>query len=646
MSALAGVCNWNQQPIDPSVAAALDAHSRVRGPDASASVSPHPWLHLQSHVTHFDQLSKTERQPVTLADGSVVTLDGRLDNRDDLLLRLVGKGGGDLSDAALVAAAYMRWGMDSLPELIGDWCVAIWDASKRRMVLARDYAGSRPLHYLHRPNLFAWATSLEALIFGFRLTTPDDDFVAGRFLAVGGRTEVTPYVGVRMLRSAHVLTSEANSDLKIRRYWSFSAQPVVYGNQSEYIEHLRALLADAVRVRLRSSRTVWSHLSGGLDSSSVVCLAHRLISSGTVEAPAVQPLTWKTDSPEVGEEDRVAAVERWCGLKTVWTPLTGYRSADSMFVEDDRWYPSGWRLPTHENEAIAAGDYVVLTGMAGDVVMLNLWAARLELLDLLHRGHFVEFVNRCTAVAKAMRRPLWWVFKRIQDARRIGADQMRPDGGRQPNRGPRLVGVTPRLAGLGVERRSYRSLVRDFSSIRKPLALTFYGEVEGPRLGTHFTPALSRTHPYLHRPLTQFVLAVPPLSLWNHLTNRAGMKAALVDVIPPEIHSRTDKTFSPAAQERWEARRTDDLDSFKHTLGQAGRWEVVKRGYVRAEVLADGLTQPVVKDGQMRHFLMTCVDIEMWLRTLARHSVTVHDNTTTASAVGAGSFPAPHPSVT
>src|SRR5580692_5912246 len=94
----------------------------------------------------------------------VLSWDGRLDNRDDLLLRLNDSLRSATSNAALALAAYQRWGTGGLVHLIGDWSVVIRDRASRTVILASDFAGVRPLYYHLQPGRVLWSSRLESLM--------------------------------------------------------------------------------------------------------------------------------------------------------------------------------------------------------------------------------------------------------------------------------------------------------------------------------------------------------------------------------------------------------------------------------------------------------------------------------------------------
>jgi asparagine synthase (glutamine-hydrolysing) len=228
MSALAGIWWWDGRPVADALVQTLHEQSRPAGPDGGGTVRPLPGLALQAHLLHFDRHSAEERQPHVFGAGSVLCWDGRLDNRDDLLLSLHHDLDTVDSDAALVAAAYTRWGEDCFRRLVGDWSLAIWDAPERRLLLARDYCGNRPLYYRATPEGVAWATRLDALLVAFDLgTSPNEEYIAGR-LTTGVPPGVTPYKTIQNLRGGHWLLASAQRQVAVRRYWMFAPRTLRY----------------------------------------------------------------------------------------------------------------------------------------------------------------------------------------------------------------------------------------------------------------------------------------------------------------------------------------------------------------------------------------------------------------------------------
>src|SRR6185369_5732298 len=145
MSFQAGVFYLDRRPVPGQECAAI---VRGLGPNSTLPGNPH---HrdggFQAHVAvHLNVREANVDQPV-VAEGLSITFDGRLDNREDLLLSMQDGLHRETCDVLLALAAYQRKGPDGFRDLIGDWSLAIWDQTRDFIVLASDYAGVRPLYY-------------------------------------------------------------------------------------------------------------------------------------------------------------------------------------------------------------------------------------------------------------------------------------------------------------------------------------------------------------------------------------------------------------------------------------------------------------------------------------------------------------------
>jgi asparagine synthase (glutamine-hydrolysing) len=183
----------------------------------------------------------------------------------------------NLCDAAILLAAIERWDESCLERLVGDYAFAVWDVARRRLILARDPLGQRPLHY-HRGNkFFAFASMPKGLHALPEVPyAPNEERIA-EFLALLPETGTqTFFVGVERIEPGHVVVLTAN-DLISRRYWQPSRRQIALRRPEDYSEALRALLDQAVRCRLRGAQDVGADLSGGLDSGAVAATAARLL---------------------------------------------------------------------------------------------------------------------------------------------------------------------------------------------------------------------------------------------------------------------------------------------------------------------------------------------------------------------------------
>ena len=233
---------------------------------------------FQAHVAlSLDAREVNVAQPF-VAEGVSITFDGRLDNREDLLLSMQDGLRGETCDVLLALSAYQRNGADGFRNLIGDWSLAIWDQAREAIVLASDYAGVRPLYYCVQNERVLWSTRLKPLVDWTQASEIDDEYVAA-FLSFGACPHRTPYCGIYSVPPGHSVVISRDG-VVIRPFWELPfGDTVRYRKESDYEEHLVGLFREAVRCRLRSDKPILADLSGGLDSSSIICMAAQLMRS-------------------------------------------------------------------------------------------------------------------------------------------------------------------------------------------------------------------------------------------------------------------------------------------------------------------------------------------------------------------------------
>ena len=237
---------------------------------------------------------------------------GRLDNRNDLMRQLGCSVAEPSSDGSLVLAAYERWGGAGLGRVIGDWSAVLSDPRRRAIVLASDFSGVRPLYYHHQGHDVLWSRSLEALLGHVDASALDEQYVAG-YLTLGGYPGRTPYAGVHAVVPGYAVHVTIDGPA-LSAFWRPPTSDAVWcQDEGEYEEQFRALFRDAVASRLQARAPVAAELSGGLDSSSVVCMAADLIRRGDVAASGLTAISYvhqgSRDVPFIGK------VEEHCGLQ-------------------------------------------------------------------------------------------------------------------------------------------------------------------------------------------------------------------------------------------------------------------------------------------------------------------------------------------
>jgi len=220
-------------------------------------------------------LSPTGRQPMASPEGDLlVTFNGEIYNFLDLRRELEVRGHQFVSqtDTEVILAAYRAWGVDCLSRLRGMFAFALWDASRRRLFVARDRIGKKPLSYFLDRDGLAFASEPKAFLADPSFEArPNLEALAAYLAYQYVPSPLSAFEGVRKLPPAHYLLVEDGS-VTIERYWRLSYAAKLRVSEREAEEALLERLREAVRIRLISDVPLGAFLSGGIDSSAVVAL--------------------------------------------------------------------------------------------------------------------------------------------------------------------------------------------------------------------------------------------------------------------------------------------------------------------------------------------------------------------------------------
>jgi asparagine synthase (glutamine-hydrolysing) len=566
-------------------------------------------MNTQTHLILLDCVGLDS--PFNRDRTEILSWDGRLDNRDDLLLRLRDSLRGDTSNAALARGAYERWGTSGLGHLIGDWSVVIRDRANAAIILASDFAGVRPLYYHVERGQVLWSSRLESLVDATEIDELDEQYVAG-FLMSGGCPNHTPYKGIYSVPPGHAVCVSAK-ETTIHRFWSLPNGDVVrYRSERRYEEQLRALFREAVAVRLQTDSTVLAELSGGLDSSSVVCMADHLMRSGAVEASRLATVSyiWRNSL----DEPFIREVESFCGIEGVHIsahddPLISEKRVGNAMPET--FAPLRTRVGS---EVRRLGARVFLTGMNGDLMMGNWFDDSLQVAASLRRLRIGPACEEALAWSKILGLPIYWILWRaFRAALPSGwvppAIFTTPDGSYMPKSAETSVLPSFRKPmGLSEpgslfsnawmhappERRKYFQALTTMLELRS---------LQAPEPLQH----LDYTHPFAHRPLVEFLMTIPADVLCRPGEPRRLMRRALSDLWPPKLRKRRSKGFFDAP---W----MEALRPLARVLLGARRLHLVERGIVdRTSVLSRLARLSAGLDCNAPQ-LQRIILLELWLR--------------------------------
>jgi asparagine synthase (glutamine-hydrolysing) len=280
---MCGICGYLDRahagpPHATAVRAMTDALAH-RGPDAAGFHTAGPVALGHRRLSIID-LRPEGNQPLRNEDGSIVLVaNGEIYNFRELRADLLRRGHQfrSRSDSEVIVHLYEEHGLDCLSRLRGMFAFALWDAPRRRLFVARDRAGEKPLYYAARNGSFWFASELRALVRGLPWR-PDIDLDAiEQYLTLQYvPAPLTAFAGVRKLPAAHCLTISPGGTPEVERWWRLrfvpGRRPV---SLDDAVVETRALIEDAVAVREVADVPLGAFLSGGIDSSTVVALLAR-----------------------------------------------------------------------------------------------------------------------------------------------------------------------------------------------------------------------------------------------------------------------------------------------------------------------------------------------------------------------------------
>jgi asparagine synthase (glutamine-hydrolysing) len=192
------------------------------------------------------------------------------------------------TDTEVILHAYEEWGTDCLTRFNGMWSFAIADLRTNRIFCSRDRMGVKPFYYTYDGKRFCFASEIKAILKVNRFSAqPNEQMIADYlFLGLLDHTDETSFKDIYQLKPGEYLLIEGNR-LTVRSYWDIEPGDLCLSGDDDYAERFYELLRDSIRLRLRSDVPIGSCLSGGLDSSSIVSLASRLM----LDDEAISPTT-------------------------------------------------------------------------------------------------------------------------------------------------------------------------------------------------------------------------------------------------------------------------------------------------------------------------------------------------------------------
>jgi asparagine synthase (glutamine-hydrolysing) len=538
-----------------------------RGPDAAGLfVDAHAALgHRRLSIVDLAGGS----QPLGNEDQTIqIVYNGEIYNHADLRRELEAAGHryATRSDTETIVHAYEQWGDDCVTRLRGMFAFAIWDAPKRRLLLARDRLGVKPLYWTLTRDRLLFGSEIKAILESGLVEARPYEAAWPEVLATRATSgDATLFAGIRKLMPGHVLTY-GDGRVSTRRYWDVPAAgalPARRTSRAANAEAFRALLDESVRIRLMSDVPLGVFLSGGIDSSAIAGLMARHLG---------RPL----ETFSVAFEDR--ASNELAYAREVAGAL-GARNHE-VIVGEREFFTALPRLIWHEDEPIAHPSSVPLYFVSA--------LARSQVKVVLTGEGSDELLAGYGRYPRAL---LNWRLGRLYDAavpaairRRVGpwASRLPGRAGRYARRsflavehapemtffdnfaavnlaGQRQL-LSPRLAPLADRRRAYGTLMDCFETPNRSRPLldrllytdlkTYLVELLMKQDQMSMAASIESRVPFLDHHLVEFAWGLGPDAKLSGFTTKRILRDAVADVVPRTILTRPKAGF-PVPFGRW-----------------------------------------------------------------------------------------------
>jgi asparagine synthase (glutamine-hydrolysing) len=526
----------------------------------------------------------TGDQPIHNERGDAWTVfNGEIFNYVELRAMLVAQGHRfyTQSDTEVIVHLYDRYGDAFVEHLNGQFAIALWDARRQRLLLARDRAGIRPLFYTRARGNLWFASEIKALLAALpeRATLHARGLVEALTFWAPSDPD-TAFEGVSSLPPGHLLSIEADGSEKLTQYWDWTfptaGTPSRFASVEQATDELRALLVDAVRLQLRADVPVGAYLSGGLDSSGIVAMIR-----GFTDTP-VRTFSVAFEDAEFDESAHQQAMVRHLGTDHTTLRVTRHEIGDAFprlvrHAETPVLRTAPVPMMLLSARVRAEGYKVVLTGEGADEVfggydlfkeakVRRFWARqpdsilRPKLLGRLY-GYLENSPVRNPAFAQSffgqgrehIARPVFAHVPRWATSQRALAF-LSPELRASVGDWDPLAFYEQRLPP-GIM--TWGPLARDQYVEAKSLLAAYLLAAQGDRVAA--ANSIEGRVPYLDHRVIEFGNRLPEHWKIRGMTEKYLLRRALADLLPVDIVTRTKQPYrAPDSQSFFEAGKAPD----------------------------------------------------------------------------------------
>lgn len=522
-------------------------------------------------------------------------------------------------DSELVLRAYARWGAACQEKFNGEWAFAVWDAEKQRLFCSRDRFGLRRLYYFYNGGVFAFGSKLKPLLrfpFVKKEVNPGavfDYLVHNR----SGSGEETFFSGVRQLQPGCCLFLSRAKGLVKRKYYSPRYNPEIGSFDKKALKkhsaEFRALLKSSLQARLFPPYPVGCTLSGGMDSSTIVCLADSLLGENKAGRKKLKTfsIAWKAEAKYIKSVSRAAGfgaclIKPEQAEKTSWADVKKVVSAAERPLNMTTFLGGIPLLKKAGQEKVK----VILDGGGGD-----------ELLAGYPEKYFNVYLNQILSAADL---PRFMKEFRALYAGRLG------EFGVGKDTGPEFYKIflrtqcsAPHLSALLPEETLATAFSKKYAGLRRrprpglPLNLQENLFRDTLNLGGEYNPwgAVNYRRPFLDHRVAEYVFSLPACYKIHNGWTKYLLRAAMNGILPKEVCWRKIKVGGTAPISVWKDFLMRNRDKMKAVLG--GR-KFYSAGFINQKAVLKNFDAlflaAVAPETTDISALWRFVNLELWLR--------------------------------
>jgi asparagine synthase (glutamine-hydrolysing) len=511
------------------------------------------------------------KQPLCNEDGTVwIIFNGCIYNYLELAQSLRQKGHRlrTYCDTEVIVHAYEEYGEECVQHFVGMFAFAIWDERRKVLFCARDRIGIKPFYFYSDPDTFAFASEIKALL-AMGLLRPEvcPEALQEYLVFQASLGDKTLFRKIHRLLPGHSLTVDARGQIISQsQYWDLCFKTDFDHTEEYFVDRLRMKLHDAVRIRLRSDVALGAHLSGGVDSSTVVCLATDI---NTTDEPLKSFSGGFREGSAFDESAyaRLVAAQKGCEHFEIWPTAQDFcdnLSRIIFFMDEPAAGPGVF--PQFMVSKLASEQVkVVLGGQGGDEIFAGYARYLIAYLEECLKGAIEETENTAlyAATLSSIIPSLSMLQQYVPMLRYFWADGLFKS---QESRYFRLMDRSE-----GVKEIYQPDMFIHESAVREQFNRLFHAsdaasflnrmlyfdlKVHLPALlhvedRTSMAWALESRVPLLDHRIVEFMASVPPVIKFKEGQPKHLFRQAIKNIVPPEILERKDKMGFPVPLHLW-----------------------------------------------------------------------------------------------